>query len=87
MNLDLVIVSKYKKIEKFKNIILKTLGFTYLNPHVYSDALFILGNLSKSFQLGINFILLLELPWRQLYFFTLWAICLVCLQTLLKKNT
>ena len=32
-----------------KNIILKTLGFTYLNPHVYSDTVFFLGNFSKSF--------------------------------------
>ena len=32
-------------------IILKTLGFTYLNPHVYSDTVFILGNFSKNFDL------------------------------------
>ncbi len=31
------------------NIILKTLGFTYLNPHVYSDTIFFLGNFSKNF--------------------------------------
>ena len=31
------------------NIIIKTLGFTYLNPHVYSDTVFFLGNFSKSF--------------------------------------
>ena len=31
------------------NTILKTLGFTYLNPHVYSDTVFFLGNFSKSF--------------------------------------
>ncbi len=30
-------------------IIIKTLGFTYLNPHVYSDTVFFLGNFSKSF--------------------------------------
>ena len=30
------------------DIILKTLGFTYLNPHVYSDTVFFLGNFSKS---------------------------------------
>ena len=29
------------------SIIFKTLGFTYLNPHVYSDTVFFLGNLSK----------------------------------------
>ena len=27
------------------------MGFTYLNPHVYSDTVFILGNLSKNFPL------------------------------------
>ena len=32
-----------------KSTILKTLGFTYLNPHVYSDTVFFLGNFSKSF--------------------------------------
>ena len=29
-------------------IIFKTLGFTYLNPHVYSDTVFFLGNFSKN---------------------------------------
>ena len=32
-----------------KNIIIKTLGFTYLNPHVYSDTVFFLGKFSKHF--------------------------------------
>ena len=32
-----------------KNTLLKTLGFTYLNPHVYSDTVFFLGNFSKNF--------------------------------------
>ena len=30
------------------NIITKTLAFTYLNPHVYSDTVFFLGNFSKN---------------------------------------
>ena len=34
-------------IPKF-DIFLKTLGFTYLNPHVYSDTVFFLGNFSKN---------------------------------------
>ena len=38
-------------ISKF-NILLKTLGFTYLNPHVYSDTVFFLGNFSKNFILN-----------------------------------
>ena len=37
---------------KLKNIFLKTIGFTYLNPHVYSDTVFFLGNLSKNFELA-----------------------------------
>ena len=31
------------------SVIFKTLGFTYLNPHVYSDTVFFLGNSSKDF--------------------------------------
>ena len=31
------------------SIITKTLAFTYLNPHVYSDTVFFLGNFSKKF--------------------------------------
>ena len=38
-------ISKY-------DIFLRTLGFTYLNPHVYSDTVFILGNFSKNFLLS-----------------------------------
>ena len=49
--------SLYKSLEiNFENstlslqsIIAKTLGFTYLNPHVYSDTVFFLGNFSKNF--------------------------------------
>ena len=36
----------------FTNIFLKTLGFTYLNPHVYSDTVFFLGNFSKGLLLS-----------------------------------
>ena len=32
-----------------RNTVIKTLGFTYLNPHVYSDTVFFLGNFSKNF--------------------------------------
>ena len=37
----------YTKLDVF----IKTLGFTYLNPHVYSDTVFFLGNFSKNFVL------------------------------------
>ena len=43
--------SNQSKISKY-DIFLKTLGFTYLNPHVYSDTVFILGNFSKNFLLN-----------------------------------
>ena len=45
---DLKINIEVNKIS-LKNIIAKTLGFTYLNPHVYSDTVFFLGNFSKNF--------------------------------------
>ncbi len=35
-----------------RNIFIKTLGFTYLNPHVYSDTVFFLGNFSKNYLLN-----------------------------------
>jgi L-lysine exporter family protein LysE/ArgO len=46
-----VIFNKRKEKILLKNIILKTIGFTYLNPHVYSDTVFFLGNFSKNFLL------------------------------------
>tara|TARA_B100000700_G_scaffold129422_1_gene145020 strand:- start:879 stop:1493 length:615 start_codon:yes stop_codon:yes gene_type:complete len=41
-----------KNDETLKSIVLKTFGFTYLNPHVYSDTVFFLGNFSKNFALS-----------------------------------
>tara|TARA_Y100000590_G_scaffold426044_1_gene534661 strand:- start:164 stop:787 length:624 start_codon:yes stop_codon:yes gene_type:complete len=38
-----------KNKNSLKNVIFKTIGFTYLNPHVYSDTVFFLGNFSKNF--------------------------------------
>tara|TARA_B100001057_G_scaffold151348_1_gene151266 strand:- start:6810 stop:7424 length:615 start_codon:yes stop_codon:yes gene_type:complete len=43
--------SDVKDISQSK-IFLKTLGFTYLNAHVYSDTVFFLGNFSKNFLLN-----------------------------------
>jgi len=42
--------SEVKDTSKIE-ISLKTLGFTYLNAHVYSDTVFFLGNFSKNFLL------------------------------------
>ena len=44
-------IENINRSQNIKTVILKTLGFTYLNPHVYSDTVFILGNLSKNFLL------------------------------------
>jgi L-lysine exporter family protein LysE/ArgO len=38
-----------KKQYTLSKTVFKTLGFTYLNPHVYSDTVFFLGNFSKDF--------------------------------------
>jgi len=46
-----VILKVKKKHHSLSSIIFKTLGFTYLNPHVYSDTFFFLGNFSKDFAL------------------------------------
>jgi len=50
-NQRIILNQNYKKTS-LRSIISKTLGFTYLNPHVYSDTVFFLGNFSKSFLLA-----------------------------------
>ncbi len=47
LNSKVNFISKTQDYSKF-NVFLKTLGFTYLNPHVYSDTVFFLGNFSKN---------------------------------------
>ena len=44
-----IIFNKEIKDTSATSIITKTLAFTYLNPHVYSDTVFFLGNFSKNF--------------------------------------
>jgi len=50
-NTNVSLQNDNNNISKY-DIFLKTLGFTYLNPHVYSDTVFILGNFSKNFLLN-----------------------------------
>tara|TARA_S200000501_G_scaffold333559_1_gene337054 strand:- start:85 stop:699 length:615 start_codon:yes stop_codon:yes gene_type:complete len=58
------VISLYKKDNinfedenlNFKTIVIKTLGFTYLNPHVYSDTVFFLGNFSKNFLIANKYL-------------------------------
>ena len=45
---DNVIEFNNNKIN-FKTVLFNLIGFTFLNPHVYSDTVFIFGNLTKSF--------------------------------------
>ena len=45
---DIVFSQTHTQTSKSK-IALQTLAFTFLNPHVYSDTVFILGNLTKTF--------------------------------------
>ena len=40
-----------KKKYSFLTVLTRTIGFTYFNPHVYSDTVFFLGNFSKNFLL------------------------------------
>ena len=58
------VLSLYKKSNivfrednlSLRNIVIKTLGFTYLNPHVYSDTVFFLGNFSKNFLISHKYL-------------------------------
>ena len=48
---DISFDNEVKDISKIE-IVFKTLSFTYLNAHVYSDTVFFLGNFSKNFLLN-----------------------------------
>ena len=49
LKLDEINIDFKNNTISLKNTVIKTLGFTYLNPHVYSDTVFFLGNFSKNF--------------------------------------
>ena len=49
INHDKINIDFKNNVISLKNTVIKTLGFTYLNPHVYSDTVFFLGNFSKNF--------------------------------------
>ena len=51
-------VKKYKqyhKNEKLNNIVLITLAFTFLNPHVYLDTVILIGSISLNFEHKFSF--------------------------------
>jgi len=70
------------------NIILKTLGFTYLNPHVYSDTVFFLGNFSKNLSITqkFNFGIGASLA-SFLFFFTIGYLSKFLSRYLISQNT
>ena len=41
-----------ENLKPFKSVVFRVLAFTFLNPHVYSDTVFILGNMSKKLMFG-----------------------------------
>ena len=46
---------KINKIQKIKNIIIVTLAFTFLNPHVYLDTIILIGTISLNFDNKFSF--------------------------------
>ena len=80
-------IQNIKKLESFKNVLLKTLGFTYLNPHVYSDTVFILGNLSKNFILKEKFFFAFGASIASIIFFYCLGYMSSLFANLLKKLT
>ena len=65
-----------------KNTAIKTLGFTYLNPHVYSDTVFFLGNFSKNFLISQKYYFGIGASLASFLFF----FCLGYLSKFLSKN-
>ena len=81
-------IENIERSQNFKEIILKTLGFTYLNPHVYSDTVFILGNLSKNFALQEKFYFALGASFASIiFFYSLGYMSSMFASFIKKKNT
>jgi L-lysine exporter family protein LysE/ArgO len=53
----------------FLSIIYRTIGFTYLNPHVYSDTVFFLGNFSKNFLIQQKYLFGIGATISSIFFF------------------
>jgi len=81
-------IENIERSQNFKDTILKTLGFTYLNPHVYSDTVFILGNLSKNFALQEKFYFAFGASFASIiFFYSLGYMSSVFADFIKKKNT
>ena len=82
-NLTLEFNSEYLSL---RNIVIKTLGFTYLNPHVYSDTVFFLGNFSKNFSISDKYYFGLGAALASLIFFFTIGYLSKSLSTYLQKK-
>ena len=61
----------YKK-DPIGNVVLKAIAFTYLNPHVYSDTIFIIGGFSREFMLNEKITFVIGASFSSfIYFFSL----------------
>ena len=81
-------IENIEQSQNFKDIIFKTLGFTYLNPHVYSDTVFILGNLSKNFVLQEKFYFAFGASFTSsIFFYSLGYMSSMFANFIKKKNT
>ena len=81
-------IENIERSQNFKEIILKTFGFTYLNPHVYSDTVFILGNLSKNFVLQEKFYFAFGASFASIiFFYSLGYMSSMFASFIKKKNT
>ena len=90
------VISLYKKNNinfedenlNFKSIVIKTLGFTYLNPHVYSDTVFFLGIFSKNFLIANKYLFGFGASIASfLFFFTLGYLAKYFSSNLVNSNT
>ena len=61
--------SKSKKNSSFFQTIYRTIGFTYFNPHVYSDTVFFLGNFSKDFLIQQKYLFGIGASFSSIIFF------------------
>ncbi|RZO61567.1 MAG: lysine transporter LysE [Candidatus Pelagibacterales bacterium] len=83
-----IVINKNYKKYSFLKIIYKTLGFTYLNPHVYSDTVFFLGNFSKNFLIQQKYLFGIGASISSLiFFFSLGYLSNYLSKYLIKKKT
>ena len=68
-NYDELVLNLQNENISLRNTVIKTLGFTYLNPHVYSDTVFFLGNFSKNFLINEKYYFGLGASLSSLLFF------------------